>query len=179
MSEPLLQRAREEVVVILPQGGERGAVRRAVRMQVMSALGWVEVTAVGVQQIAYDVMCGTFQAAEQAGKPIEIVGEEASSGVLEAVREKVGKAVQYLREAIPQKAGIEVERVKRRIEQELERLPKASTPAGPPDQVHVTGRLNRCLVQAEDEAKQLTTNRSTVWRLPTVDLWRHGWADES
>jgi phosphate uptake regulator len=100
MYEPLLQRTREEVVVILQQGGERGAVRRAVRMQVMSALGSVEVTAVGVQQIAYDVMRGAFQAAEQAGKPIEIVGEEASAGMLEAVREKGGKATQYLREAI-------------------------------------------------------------------------------
>jgi hypothetical protein len=88
MYEPLLQRTREEVVVILQQGDERGAVRRAVRAQVMSALGTVEVTTITVQQIAYDVMRGAFQAAEQTGKPIDIVGEEASDGVLEAVREK-------------------------------------------------------------------------------------------
>ena len=100
MYEPLLQRTREEVVVILQQGNDRGAVRRAVRLEVMSALGSVEVTAVGMQQIAYDVMRGAFQAAEQAGTPIEIVGEEASAGMLEAVREKGGKAAQYLREAI-------------------------------------------------------------------------------
>lgn len=88
------------MVVILQQGNDRGAVRRAVRMQVRSALGSVEVTAVGVHQIAYDVRRGAFQAAEQAGTPIEIVGEEASAGMLEAVREKGGNAAQYLREAI-------------------------------------------------------------------------------
>jgi len=67
--------------------------------------------------------------------------------------------------AILQKAGIEVERVKRRIEQELQRLPKVSTPAGPPDQIYVTGRLNRLLVQAEDEAKQLKDEYLSVEHL--------------
>jgi ATP-dependent Clp protease ATP-binding subunit ClpB len=43
--------------------------------------------------------------------------------------------------AILQKAAIDVGRLKRRINQELERLPKVSTPAGPPDQIYVTGRL--------------------------------------
>jgi phage tail tape-measure protein len=45
-------------------------------------------------------MCGAFQAAEHSGKPIAIVGEEASAGLLEAVREKGGQATQYLRDAI-------------------------------------------------------------------------------
>src|SRR5882724_8748150 len=57
--------------------------------------------------------------------------------------------------SILQKAGIDLGGIKRRIDQELERLPKVSTPSGPPDQVYVTGRLNRLLVQAEDEAKRL------------------------
>jgi hypothetical protein len=98
--EPFIQRVNQDVVVILQNGGERGAVRRAVRMQVMNALGQVEVTAVSVQQIAYAAMRGSFQAAEQAGIPIEIVGEEASAGVLEAVKEKGGKATSYVQEAI-------------------------------------------------------------------------------
>src|SRR4051794_21507936 len=52
-----------------------------------------------------------------------------------------------------QKAGVHVERLKRRVEQELERLPRVSGPSGGPEQVHITGRLNRLVVQAEDEAK--------------------------
>ena len=43
---------------------------------------------------------GSFQAAEQTGVPIEIVGEEASAGVLEGVKEKGGKATSYVQEAI-------------------------------------------------------------------------------
>jgi len=95
MYEPLTQRVSQDVVVILQDGGERGAVRRAVRMQVINALAQVEVTAVSVQQIAFAAMRGSFQAAEQTGVPIEIVGEEASSGVLEAVKEKDGKATAH------------------------------------------------------------------------------------
>ena len=34
MYEPLMQRVSQDVVVILQNGGERAAVRRAVRMQV-------------------------------------------------------------------------------------------------------------------------------------------------
>ena len=38
----------------------------------------------------------------------------------------------------------------------MDRLPKVSGPSGgPPEQIHVTGRLNRVLTQAEDEAKKL------------------------
>jgi hypothetical protein len=100
MYEPLTQRVSQDVVVILQDGGERGAVRRAVRMQVINALGQVEVTAVSVQQIAYAAMRGSFQAAEQTGVPIEIVGEEASAGVLEAVQEKDGKATSHMQGAL-------------------------------------------------------------------------------
>ena len=100
MYEPLTQRVSQDVVVILQDGGERGAVRRAVRMQVIDALGQVEVTAVSVQQIAYAAMRGSFQAAEQTGVAIEIVGEEASAGVLEAVKEKDGTATSHEQGAI-------------------------------------------------------------------------------
>jgi ATP-dependent Clp protease ATP-binding subunit ClpB len=67
--------------------------------------------------------------------------------------------------SILQKAGIDPGGVKRRIDQELERLPKVSTPSGPPDQIYITGRLNRLLVQAEDEAKRLKDDYVSVEHL--------------
>ena len=53
------------------------------------------------------------------------------------------------------RAGVDVDAVKSSLEQELDRLPKVSVPAGPPDQIYVTTRLNRLLGGAEDEAKKL------------------------
>jgi len=54
------------------------------------------------------------------------------------------------------KVGVAADLLRQRIEEELDRMPKVAGPTGaPPDQVYVTGRLNRLLVQAEDEAKQL------------------------
>jgi ATP-dependent Clp protease ATP-binding subunit ClpB len=93
----------------------------------------------------------------------------------EAVREAQTKAVRYgnqqidvehllvtlleredgLAPAILNKAGVNLEGLRRRAEQELERLPKVSGPSGPPDQVFVTARLNRLLTQALDEAHRL------------------------
>ncbi|MCU1274051.1 MAG: clpB1, partial [Bryobacterales bacterium] len=93
----------------------------------------------------------------------------------EAVRAAQSKAVRYshqqvdvehlmaalleqeggLASAILAKAGIPVENLKRRIEQELERMPKVSGPTGAPEQIYVTGRLNKLLTQAEDEASRL------------------------
>src|SRR6266478_7969196 len=60
-----------------------------------------------------------------------------------------------LASAILAKAGIPVENLKRRVEQELERMPKVSGPSGAPEQIYVTGRLNKLLTQAEDEASRL------------------------
>ncbi len=57
--------------------------------------------------------------------------------------------------AILIKAGIDVESLHRRTVQEIERLPKVSGVSGAPDQIFVTGRLNRLLTQAEDEARRL------------------------
>jgi ATP-dependent Clp protease ATP-binding subunit ClpB len=93
----------------------------------------------------------------------------------EAVRAAQSKAVRYghqqvdvehlmaalleqdggLASAILTKAGIPVENLKRRIEQELERMPKVSSPSGAAEQIYVTGRLNKLLTQAEDEAGRL------------------------
>src|SRR5437879_3354283 len=62
---------------------------------------------------------------------------------------------QGLAPAILNKAQVPVDVVKLRIHRELERLPRVSGPSGEPEQIHVGARLNRVLVQAEDEAKRL------------------------
>jgi ATP-dependent Clp protease ATP-binding subunit ClpB len=53
------------------------------------------------------------------------------------------------------KAQVNVEGVHRALEEELGRLPKVSSTTGAADQIYVTGRLQRVLAQAEDEAKRL------------------------
>ena len=53
------------------------------------------------------------------------------------------------------KAGITADGLKRRVEQELERMPKVSQSGSAPEQIYITGRLNNLLAQAEDEAKNL------------------------
>ena len=62
---------------------------------------------------------------------------------------------QGLAASILTRASVALEALKRRVDQELDRLPKVSGPSGAPDQVYITGRLNRLLTQAEDEAKRL------------------------
>ena len=62
---------------------------------------------------------------------------------------------QGLAASILTRASVPLEALKRRVDQELERLPKVSGPSGAPDQIYITGRLNRLLTQAEDEAKRL------------------------
>ena len=63
------------------------------------------------------------------------------------------------------KAGIPAENIHRKLTQELDRLPKVSTPAGAPDQIYLTGRLNRLLTEAEDEAKRLKDDFLSVEHL--------------
>jgi hypothetical protein len=144
MYEPLIQRVSHDVMVILQNGGERAAVRRAVQMQVIAALGEGEVTAVRVQQIAYAAMLGSFQGAEESNLPIEVVGEEASAGVMEGMKEKGGTATSYLQEAIQgamaaveesaeklkEKASEVAEKSRRALQSLIERLkgaPQATT----------------------------------------------------
>jgi ATP-dependent Clp protease ATP-binding subunit ClpB len=67
--------------------------------------------------------------------------------------------------SILNKAEINADALKQRVEQELQRLPKVSGPAGAPDQIYVTGRLNRLLAQAEDEAKKLKDDYVSVEHL--------------
>jgi ATP-dependent Clp protease ATP-binding subunit ClpB len=67
-----------------------------------------------------------------------------------------------LASAILNKAEINTDSLKQRVERELQSLPKVSGPAGAPDQIYVTGRLNRLLAQAEDEAKKLKDDYISV-----------------
>jgi ATP-dependent Clp protease ATP-binding subunit ClpB len=53
------------------------------------------------------------------------------------------------------RSGINLEGLARRLDSELDRLPKVSGPSGGIDQLYITARLNRLLTAAEDEAAKL------------------------
>ena len=57
--------------------------------------------------------------------------------------------------SILNKADINLDTLRRRLDQEIERFPKVSGPAASPDQIYITPRLQKLLAQAEDEAKHL------------------------
>ncbi|MDQ6760845.1 MAG: ATP-dependent chaperone ClpB [Acidobacteriota bacterium] len=57
--------------------------------------------------------------------------------------------------SILRKADINVEALKARFEQEIQKFPKVSVSGGSPDQVYLTGRLQKLFTQAADEAKAL------------------------
>ena len=57
--------------------------------------------------------------------------------------------------AILQKAGVSVDALIIKLQRELEKFPKVTGPAGAPEQMYVTGRFNKFLASAEDEAKAL------------------------
>jgi ATP-dependent Clp protease ATP-binding subunit ClpB len=67
--------------------------------------------------------------------------------------------------AILSKANVNVDGLKQKTEQELERLPRVSGTSGGPDQFYLTGRLNRVLTQAEDELKQFKDEYVSVEHL--------------
>jgi ATP-dependent Clp protease ATP-binding subunit ClpB len=70
------------------------------------------------------------------------------------------------------RAGVNVDALKRRIESELERLPKVSGSTSGVDQIYVTSRLNKLLAAAEDEAKKLKDEYVSVEHvlLAAVDM---------
>jgi ATP-dependent Clp protease ATP-binding subunit ClpB len=57
--------------------------------------------------------------------------------------------------SILKRAGVNVDTLAKRLDQDLDRLPKVSGPTGTPDQIYVTPRLNKLFTKAEDEAKHL------------------------
>jgi len=64
--------------------------------------------------------------------------------------------------SILNKADIKVDSLRARVQQEVDRLPKVSGPAGAPDQVYVTQRLTKVVAQAEEEAKRLKDEFTSV-----------------
>jgi ATP-dependent Clp protease ATP-binding subunit ClpB len=60
-----------------------------------------------------------------------------------------------LAQSILVKSGLNLETVHRRLQQEIEKLPRVSGPAPGVDQVYITPRLQKLLTHAEDEAKRL------------------------
>jgi len=67
-----------------------------------------------------------------------------------------------LASSVLSRAGVNVETLKTRIDQELDRLPKVSGASGSAGQIYITGRLNRLLTEAEDEAKKLKDDYISV-----------------
>jgi ATP-dependent Clp protease ATP-binding subunit ClpB len=67
--------------------------------------------------------------------------------------------------AILRKAEVNLDGLRRKVETELERLPRVSGSTGGPDQFYLTGRLNRLLTQAEDELKQFKDEYVSVEHL--------------
>jgi ATP-dependent Clp protease ATP-binding subunit ClpB len=57
--------------------------------------------------------------------------------------------------AILLRAGVKAEELHRRVHAELDKAPKVSVSGAPADQIYVSGRLQRLLVNAESEAKKL------------------------
>jgi ATP-dependent Clp protease ATP-binding subunit ClpB len=70
-----------------------------------------------------------------------------------------------LARSIVEKTGADPELVRCRVEEALARLPKVASAGGGPGEVYITARLNRLLVQAEDEAKQLKDEYVSVEHL--------------
>ena len=60
-----------------------------------------------------------------------------------------------LARSVLDKTGVDADLVQKRVEDELARMPKISSSTGAVGDVHISSRLNRLLVQAEDVAKQL------------------------
>ena len=70
-----------------------------------------------------------------------------------------------LARSILAKAEADAECLAKRVREELDRLPRVSGPAGSPDQIYITGRLNRLLAEAEEEAKRLKDDYVSVEHL--------------
>src|SRR5262245_60220272 len=68
--------------------------------------------------------------------------------------------------AILTKAGIATEALKLKVQRELEKLPRMTGPGGTPENVHISGRLNRILsATSEDEAKKFKDQYISVEHL--------------
>ncbi len=64
--------------------------------------------------------------------------------------------------SILNKAGINLDSLRQKIEEKLDRLPHISGPSGAPEQIYTTSRLNQILIQAETEAEKLKDDYVSV-----------------
>ena len=64
--------------------------------------------------------------------------------------------------SILNKADVKVDTLRSRFQQEIDRLPKVSGASGGPDQIYVTTRLTKLLTQAEEEAKRLRDEFTSI-----------------
>ncbi len=72
------------------------------------------------------------------------------------------------------KADVRLDTLRSRLQQEIDRLPKVSGPAGGPGQVFVTPRLQSVLTKAEDEAKRLKDDYISVEHALLAMAEEHG-----
>ncbi len=63
------------------------------------------------------------------------------------------------------RAGVDLVDLTRRVKGEIDRFPRVTGPTGGPEQLYVTGRLNRLLALAEEEAKKLKDEYLSVEHL--------------
>src|SRR5262249_30453920 len=86
--------------------------------------------------------------------------------LLALLEQEPGLALSFLR-----KADISVENLKRKVERELEKLPRVTSASGGPEQTYPTNRLTRLLGQAENEAKRFKDDYVSVEHmlLPMID----------
>ncbi len=76
--------------------------------------------------------------------------------------------------AILPKAGVAPDLVLKALDQELDRLPKVSSPTGAADQIFVTGRVQKLLAAAEDEAKRLKDDYISIEHILLAAIEDHG-----
>ena len=74
-----------------------------------------------------------------------------------------------LANSILRKAEVNVETLRQRLERELDRIPKVSDVSGGADQVYLSGRLNRLLTQAQEEARRLKDEYVSIEHLLNDD----------
>src|SRR5258705_5765848 len=70
-----------------------------------------------------------------------------------------------LTKSILEKSNVDPDLVSQRVQAELARIPKVSSSTGGGGDTYISGRLNRLLVKAEDEAKQLKDEYISVEHL--------------
>jgi ATP-dependent Clp protease ATP-binding subunit ClpB len=85
---------------------------------------------------------------------------DAEHLLLALLDQEPGLAVSILR-----KTNVDVNALRQRVERELDKVPRVSTVSGGEDRAYLSGRLNRLLARAEDEAKRFKDDFISVEHL--------------